>query len=115
MSKRLLDPLNRQVVACDLERPQSTNLPEACVFSSSETIDYKKQLTIAAGTVKDWFKWAKGEETPMHHGPPEDKPAWTRYLSVDYSHKVIGVQYTVTGILLLLFAGALAISCAFTW
>ncbi len=64
---------------------------------------------IAAGTVKDWFKWAKGEETPMHHGPPEDKPAWTRYLSVDYSHKVIGVQYTVTGILLLLFAGTLAL------
>jgi cytochrome c oxidase subunit 1 len=64
---------------------------------------------IAAGTVKDWFKWAKGEETPLHHGPPVDKPAWTRYLSVDYSHKVIGVQYTVTGILLLLFAGTLAL------
>lgn len=64
---------------------------------------------IAAGTVSDWPKWAKGEETPLHHGPPEGKPAWTRYFSVDYSHKVIGVQYVVTGILLLLLAGGLAI------
>ena len=39
------------------------------------------------------MKWAIGKETPLHHGPPKDKPAWTRYLSVDYSHKVIGIQY----------------------
>jgi cytochrome c oxidase subunit 1 len=64
---------------------------------------------IGAGTVSDWFKWARGQETPLHHGPPADKPAWARYFSVDYSHKVIGVQYTITGILLLLLAGGLAI------
>jgi cytochrome c oxidase subunit 1 len=45
----------------------------------------------------------------MHHGPPDGKPAWTRYFSVDYSHKVIGIQYTITGILLLVFAGTLAV------
>jgi cytochrome c oxidase subunit 1 len=66
-------------------------------------------LMIAAGTVSDWFKWAKGEHTPLRHGPPEDKPAWTRYFNVDYSHKVIGVQYVVTAVLLLLIAGGLAI------
>jgi cytochrome c oxidase subunit 1 len=44
----------------------------------------------------------------MHHGPPTDKPSWTRYFGVDYSHKVIGIQYIVTGLLLLLFGGMLA-------
>ena len=64
---------------------------------------------IGAGAMSDWFKWTRGQETVMRHGPPEDKPAWTRYFSVDYSHKVIGVQYVVTGIALLMFAGTLAL------
>jgi cytochrome c oxidase subunit 1 len=64
---------------------------------------------IAAGTVSDWFKWAKGQDTPLHHGAPEGKATWTRYLSVDYSHKIIGIQYVVTGIMLLLVGGGLAI------
>jgi cytochrome c oxidase subunit 1 len=63
----------------------------------------------AAGVFKDWFRWVQGEQTPMHHGPPDGRPAWTRYFSVDYSHKVIGIQYTITGILLLVFAGTLAV------
>jgi cytochrome c oxidase subunit 1 len=63
---------------------------------------------VGVGVLADWFKWARGEETLMHHGPPENRPAWTRYFSVDYSHKVIGVQYTVTGILLMMVAGSLA-------
>ena len=63
---------------------------------------------VGVGIFEDWFKWVKGEKTPIHHGPPEDRPAWTRYFGVDYSHKVIGIQYTVTGILLMLFAGSLA-------
>jgi cytochrome c oxidase subunit 1 len=64
---------------------------------------------IGAGTVSDWFRWTRGQETPLHHGPPADKPAWTRYLNLDFSHKVIGVQYAVTGILLLLVAGGLGL------
>lgn len=63
---------------------------------------------IGAGSFSDWFKWIQGKETPMHHGPPPDKPAWTRYFGVDYNHRVIGVQYMVTGILLLLVGGLLA-------
>ena len=63
---------------------------------------------IGAGSFNDWFKWTRGEETPMHHGPPPDKPAWTRYFNVDYNHRVIGIQYLVTAILLLLIAGTLA-------
>ncbi len=63
---------------------------------------------VGAGSMNDWFKWTQGKETPMHHGPPEGKPAWTRYFSVDYNHRVIGVQYIVTGIVLLLAGGTLA-------
>ena len=51
---------------------------------------------IGVGAVSDWFGWMWGKDTPLHHGPPTDAPAWTRYFSVDYNHKVIGIQYTVT-------------------
>ncbi len=64
---------------------------------------------LGVGAVTDWLKWMRGEETPFHHGPPEDKPAWTRYFGTDYSHKVIGIQYTVTGILVVIIAGTLAL------
>jgi cytochrome c oxidase subunit 1 len=63
---------------------------------------------VGVGVFDDWFKWTRGQDTPIRHGPPEGRPGWTRYLSVDFSHKVIGVQYAVTGVLLLLFAGSLA-------
>jgi len=63
---------------------------------------------IGAGSFKDWFRWTQGEETPMHHGPPPGKPAWTRYFNVDYNHRVIGIQYLVTAVILLLAGGTLA-------
>ena len=63
---------------------------------------------IGAGTMSDWFKWVGGKETHLHHGPPPGKPAWTRYFDVDYSHKVIGIQYIVLSIFMLLVGGAMA-------
>ena len=63
---------------------------------------------IAAGVLTDWGKWMIGQETPMRHGPPEGQPVWTRYFAVDYNHKVIGIQYTVTGIAVMLIGGILA-------
>ncbi|MBO37118.1 MAG: cytochrome C oxidase subunit I [Anaerolineaceae bacterium] len=64
---------------------------------------------IGVGALTDWGRWMIGIQTPMVHGPPSGKPAWFRYLSVDYNHKVIGIQYTVTGILVMLIGGTLAI------
>lgn len=64
---------------------------------------------LAAGVLTDWIKWMFGRETPLRHGPPEGKPSWTRYFSVDYNHKVIGIQYGVTAILVLMIGGILAI------
>jgi cytochrome c oxidase subunit 1 len=68
---------------------------------------------IAVGSFADWFKWTRGQEAPMHHGPPPGKPAWTRYFGTDHSHKVIGVQYMVTAVLLLLLGGTF--SSIFRW
>ncbi|RME59970.1 MAG: cytochrome C oxidase subunit I, partial [Caldilineae bacterium] len=65
---------------------------------------------LAVGALSDWLKWIVGKETPLHHGPPEGKPAWTRYFGVDYNHKVIGVQYTVWGIFLLMAGGTFALA-----
>ncbi|UYN90124.1 MAG: cbb3-type cytochrome c oxidase subunit I [Anaerolineales bacterium] len=63
---------------------------------------------IGAGVFTDWFKWARGEETSDDHTPDPSKPNWMRYFSVDFDHKVIGVQYGVTSLLLLLFGGTFA-------
>jgi cytochrome c oxidase subunit 1 len=62
-----------------------------------------------AGVLTDWLKWVGGRKTPMVHGPPENRPAWTRYFNVDYNHKVIGIQYGVTSIAVLIIGGVLAI------
>ncbi len=65
---------------------------------------------LGVGALSDWLKWVRGEETPLRHGPPEGKPAWVRYFEVDYNHKVIGVQYTVWGLFLLMTGGFFALT-----
>lgn len=64
---------------------------------------------IGVGAFDGWTSWMVGKFPPIVHGPPKDKPAWTRYFGVDYNHKVIGVQYGVTGLLLLMMGGAFAV------
>lgn len=63
---------------------------------------------IGVGALGDWFKWAKGEPTSDNHDPDPDKPNWHRFFNVDYDHKVIGIQYGVTSVLLLGFGGIFA-------
>lgn len=64
---------------------------------------------LAAGVFTDWIKWMFGKETPLKHGAPAGKPEWSRYLNVDVNHKVIGIQYGFTSILVLLVGGLFAI------
>jgi cytochrome c oxidase subunit 1 len=64
---------------------------------------------LGVGAMDDWIKWMFGIPTPMHHGPPTDKPAWARYFCVDYNHKVIGIQYGVTGLIMLMIGGSFAV------
>ncbi|HBY92388.1 MAG TPA: cytochrome C oxidase subunit I [Chloroflexi bacterium] len=59
------------------------------------------------GALSDWLKWANGEETPEHH---EEEGDWTRYFGVSLDHKVIGIQYGVTSIALLVVAGSFALT-----
>lgn len=61
------------------------------------------------GAIDDWLEWCRGKATPLVHGPPRDKPAWTRYFSTDYNHKVIGIQYSVTSLLMLMIGGSFAL------
>lgn len=61
------------------------------------------------GVLTDWILWIGGHKTPLHHGAPEGMPEWFRYFSVDVNHKVIGIQYGFTSILVLLVGGIFAI------
>lgn len=63
---------------------------------------------IGVGTLDDWLQWTKGVETPLRHGGIPGHPEWARYFNVDYNHKVIGIQYTVWGIFLLMVGGTVA-------
>jgi cytochrome c oxidase subunit 1 len=61
---------------------------------------------VGVGAVTDWWRWALGEETHEHH---EDVPGGRKYFGVSLDHKVIGIQYTVTSLLLLSFGGLFAL------
>ena len=54
----------------------------------------------------DWIKWAKGIPTSDHH---QDPPGIAKYFGPSLDHKVIGVQYTVTAILLMGIGGFFAL------
>lgn len=57
------------------------------------------------GYMRTWF----GLAAPLHHGAPEGEPEWLRYFCIDVNHKVIGIQYAVTAVLVLLVGGIAAI------
>jgi len=65
-------------------------------------------LTFLAGhgVMGDWFKWWRGIDTPDHH---EDKPGWEKYFGPSLDHKVIGIQYTVTGLIVMILGGVFAL------
>ncbi len=53
---------------------------------------------IGVGALTDWFKWMRGIETPLHHGPPTARSdALLRRRLQPQGHR----QYGVTGIILL--------------
>ncbi len=58
------------------------------------------------GVMDDWYQWARGIDTPEHH---EDKPGIEKYFGPSLDHKVIGIQYTVTALALLVIGGTFAL------
>ncbi len=63
---------------------------------------------VGVGVLTDWFKIAMGEDVHVPHG--HDPRGWRRYFEVSYDHKVIGVQYGITGVVLFLMAGVFALT-----
>jgi cytochrome c oxidase subunit I len=61
---------------------------------------------LGTGVMSDWIKWARGISTPDH---PHEVSGWKRYFNVSLDHKVIGIQYGVTSIIIFLIAGAFAL------
>lgn len=59
------------------------------------------------GAVDDWVKWARGIDTPEEH--EEHYHGWEKYFAVSLDHKVIGIQYTVTALLLISIGGLFAL------
>jgi cytochrome c oxidase subunit 1 len=58
------------------------------------------------GVVSDWTNWARGIDTDEHHA---DEPGWGKYFDVSLDHKVIGIQYTVTALVLIAIGGTFAL------
>lgn len=61
------------------------------------------------GTLSDWLKWANGVGTPDHPQAPE-LSGWRKLLNISFDHKVIGLQYGVTSLLLFTLAGIFALT-----
>ncbi len=59
-----------------------------------------------SGVIRDWLRWARGEETPEH---PRDPEGWEKIINVSLDHKVIGIQYTLTALLLLIVGGTFSL------
>ena len=59
------------------------------------------------GVLDDWLKWAKGIDTPEASLESEVE-GYKRFIHVSYDHKVIGIQYGLTSLLVLLVAGLFA-------
>ncbi|MBI4505073.1 MAG: cbb3-type cytochrome c oxidase subunit I [Chloroflexi bacterium] len=64
---------------------------------------------LGLGAFGSWLRWAAGQadDGAEHH---TYRPAWTAYLSFNPNHKVIGIQYTVTALLIFAVAGLLALA-----
>ncbi len=58
------------------------------------------------GVMDGWFRVWRGEPWPEHH---DDPPGWLKYLGPSLDHKVIGIQYAVTGLLVFVVGGIFAL------
>ncbi len=64
---------------------------------------------LGVGAFTDWWSWVRGEESgEPEHGSP-DTPMMVRLLRFDPNHKIIGIQYGITAIVLMFVGGAMAL------
>jgi cytochrome c oxidase subunit I len=62
---------------------------------------------VGNGVTGDWIKWSRGIDTPEEH--EEHYSGWEKYFNVSLDHKVIGIQYTVTALVLISLGGLFAL------
>jgi cytochrome c oxidase subunit 1 len=60
------------------------------------------------GAFRDWWHMAQGKQVAEPH-EVEDEPNWRRFFNLSYDHKVIGVQYGFTSMVLLMLGGSFAL------
>ncbi len=60
------------------------------------------------GVLDDWLKWTKGIDTP-EASLESEAAGYKRFLHVSFDHKVIGIQYGVTSLIVLSVAGLFAL------
>jgi cytochrome c oxidase subunit I len=63
---------------------------------------------IGIGAFKDWWAWAKGDET-LEPDEIVEPAGWRRYFGYSFDHKVIGIQYGMTSLILLVVGGLFAL------
>lgn len=61
------------------------------------------------GVLADWIKWMRGESTPEPHETESDLRGLVKFLHVSFDHKVIGIQYGLLSVLILMVAGLFAL------
>ncbi len=61
------------------------------------------------GALTDWTRIAFGHAVAEHPAADPSQPTWARYFGVSLDHKVIGIQYGITSVLLLCLAGLFAL------
>jgi cytochrome c oxidase subunit I len=63
---------------------------------------------LASGVTTDWLKWMNGQQTPDVEAD-NGLTGLRKYLSISYDHKVIGIQYGITSLLMFSIAGLFAL------
>ena len=61
-----------------------------------------------SGITSDWMKWAAGIDTPEHHDEGHHH-GFGKYINLSLDHKVIGIQYTLLALALLVVGGTFAL------
>lgn len=59
------------------------------------------------GILTDWFRWAQGKETTDELD--DSHLGWARYFGPSLDHKVIGIQYLIFSLFLMLVGGSFAL------